>query len=420
MSQLEPKIDSTIEDKALSTDDAFKFLSEDAVAEPPVEEEKIDDTPLEKKKIEGEEEEEAKEEDPEKELKEIEEDLEELEEPSQEKLEVVAPVRRREILKKYPTLFKDFPYLEKAYYREQQFTQVFPTIDQAKDAYDKAVTLQNFEDDIVGNGNQRNILKLIKENNPKAFNKVVDDYMENLAEIDEPAYHHVIANLTKHTIKSMWHEGKASQNLKLQEAAVILNQYVFGSSIYKPPVRLSGSEEEGEKAAEISNREREVIRTAFEGASTDVNTRVNNYLKSNIEANIDPSKSMTDYTRKNAVKDAIDKINTLIEKDVRFKGLADRLWEESARNNFSKATLDKISKAFIARGKSLLTPVVKSVRNEALKGSGRKVKDEIEDTNTTELGDKPQPERSRSSKPNKAAAIPKGMSSFDYLMQGDK
>lgn len=62
-------------------------------------------------------------EDDEDELKELE---EELEGPKEEDLELTTPVRRKEILKKYPTLFKDFPYLEKAYYREQQFTKYFP------------------------------------------------------------------------------------------------------------------------------------------------------------------------------------------------------------------------------------------------------------------------------------------------------
>src|SRR5947207_15330863 len=41
------------------------------------------------------------------ELKELE---DELEEPDEEKLELMAPVKRREILKKYPKLFEDFPY----------------------------------------------------------------------------------------------------------------------------------------------------------------------------------------------------------------------------------------------------------------------------------------------------------------------
>src|SRR6187399_1594582 len=76
------------------------------------------------------------------ELKEIE---EELDGPKEEDLELMTPVRRREILAKYPKLFKDFPYLEKAYYREQQFTEVYPTIQDARAAHEKSQILDRVE-----------------------------------------------------------------------------------------------------------------------------------------------------------------------------------------------------------------------------------------------------------------------------------
>ena len=83
------------------------------------------------------------------ELKEME---EELEGPSEEDMELMTPVRRKEILAKYPQLFKDFPYLEKAYYRDQQFTEVFPTIQDAKIAVEKATILDRFEQQVVNGG----------------------------------------------------------------------------------------------------------------------------------------------------------------------------------------------------------------------------------------------------------------------------
>src|SRR5687767_11360934 len=93
---------------------------------------------------------------------------EELAEPTDEQLESMTPARRKDILKKYPTLFKDFPYLEKAYYREQQFTQVFPTIEEAKEASVKAGVLNNFENDLL-KGNTVTILKGVKQQDELAF-----------------------------------------------------------------------------------------------------------------------------------------------------------------------------------------------------------------------------------------------------------
>ena len=54
-----------------------------------------------------------KDDDEDEEVDELDELEEELEGPTDEQLELVTPVRRQEILKKYPKLFKDFPYLEK-------------------------------------------------------------------------------------------------------------------------------------------------------------------------------------------------------------------------------------------------------------------------------------------------------------------
>src|SRR6266404_1233667 len=40
------------------------------------------------------------------------------------------------IKEKYPNLFKDFPQLRDGYFRELQYTAIFPTIEDAKEAFD--------------------------------------------------------------------------------------------------------------------------------------------------------------------------------------------------------------------------------------------------------------------------------------------
>lgn len=419
-----------IEDKGLSTDEIFNYLNEDGEAEVPESKDKDAPKQVDKPDLEDELDEEdtdedkkkVKKEEDEDELADLEAELEEEEDPSKEKLELVTPVSRREILKAFPELFKKFPYLEKAYYREQQFTKYFPNPDDARQAIDKAQTLDNFEVDIVEKGNVHNILKLIKDNNPNKFAEVCDNYMDHLADVDNGAYQHVLGNITKHIIASLYQEGKDSDNDEMKAAAVILNQYAFGSSKYKAPTKLArqASPENDRKQHEESVREREIIKNAFDKSSDEVSSKVNNFFRLNIEANIDPKKSMPDFVRKNATREAIEKIQDLISRDTRFKTLTDKLWENAIRANFSKESTDKIKKAFIARGRSLLTPVVKSVRNEAMRGLGRKVtKDDDEEIDTgnksAKSDEKADKEPRLSSKKPKASDIPAGMSTLDYL-----
>lgn len=440
MSQLVSSPDSKVADassKGSSVDDVFSTLSEGD------EQDTLDlttplKTPKEKpkeKEVESEEEEDKEEdkedqaepeEEPVDELAELE---EELEEPDEEKLALTVHVPRREILKKYPTLFKDFPALEKSYYRDQQFTQILGTIDEAKEAVENSKVLQRFSDDMIESGNTHNLLKMIKDNNPATFNSVVDNYLEHLAKVDEGAYHHVLGNVIKNTILGMVQEAKDSGDDDLRTAAALLNKYAFGSTKFVPPNKLSKEEDKSNKGeSEISKREQDIIRTQIQNATSDINARVTGTIKNAINQHIDPKGHMTDFIKGVAVQKALDKVTGLIERDTRFGKIVEKLWERAAKDNFSKASQDDIKRAYLSRAKGLLTPVLQSVRNEALKGMGKRVKetkeDDIEDN---DKGEKPQSrersERRLSSDKTRATLDSvKGKSSYEALQElmGDK
>lgn len=343
----------------------------------------------------------------------------ELENPTEEQLELVTPVRRREILAKYPQLFKDFPYLEKAYYREQQFTELLPTIDDAKAAVAAKTTLDNYERDIMS-GNTETMLRSVKETDPNAFNKIADNYLQSLARVDEKAYHHVLSNVSKYTIMAMVKEAQSSQNDVLRAAAQVLNQFVFGSSDFQPPQNLT-KEDTGRREAEdkVAQREKQWTQQRFESTRTDLNTRVNNTLRNTIEAHIDPKKSMSDYVRKNASRDALETLEGLIRKDTRFRTLSDKLWEEAFKKGFDGESVGRIKTAFLSKAKTLLPAVIKKARTDALKGIGKKVVEDSEEETQTPTQGKPRSisEKKPSGKVSKASDIPRGMKSIDFLMQ---
>jgi len=349
------------------------------------------------------------------ELKEIE---EELAGPKEEDLELTTPVRRKEILAKYPKLFKDFPYLEKAYYREQQFTEINPTIEDARVASEKAKIMDIVEREIMS-GDITSVLAAAKDENQEAFYKVVDNYLPTLRRVDQQAYYHVLGNVIKDTIISMVKEGRnlGDQGAPLQAAANVLNQYIFGSQNFTPPQRLAQtSPQVDHQQQQFQEQQRQQVYAKFEDTRETLQSKADNVLKSTIDQNIDPNQSMTDYVRKNAVKDAHETLETLISKDTRFRGLLDRLWEKAFQSGFDKDSTDRIKSAYLSKAKTLLPSVIKKARNEALRGHSQA---RSSDTGNTARKAPITPGRSASPSSGKikvAKDIPKGMSTLDVLM----
>lgn len=358
-------------------------------------------------------------------LDEIEElDEEELEKeikgPTEEDLELVTPEKRSKILAKYPNLFKDFPYLEKAYYREQQYTEIVPTIEDARIAVDKARTLDNFESEVLG-GKTETLLKAVQSENPEGFKKLVDDYLPTLSRVDPQAYYHVVGNVAKHTIMAMVQEARKSNNNNLQAAAQILNQFVFGSSDFQAPENFFKGEAQADNKQEnqISEREQNFMKRQFDTALDNVNTRVNNILKNTVESNIDPKGSMDDYVKRNATRDALENLSQLTTNDKRFRLILDKLWENAHKDNYSQSSMDKIKSAYLSKAKTLLPAVIKKARNEALgtrtRNKSANNQESTEDNGPLSTG-RPRSE-TRRGKISDPKDIPSGMSSLDFLMQ---
>lgn len=355
----------------------------------------------------------------------LEKDLED-EDVDEEKLKLVTPVRRKEILKKYPKLFKEFPYLETAYYREQAFTAIFPNPAEAKEAREASETLENFEKELF-DGKTENILKAVKSETPKAFAKLVDDYLPTLARIDEKAYHHVLGNTIKETIITMVDEAKRSGNDGLRAAALLLNQFVFGTSDFVAPKKLAPATttEVDPERAELDRQKLEFDQTRFNTANDDLNRRVNNSIKATIEENIDKKDDMSSFIKKHAVKQALEEVEGLIEKDARFKTIIYKLWEKAAKSNYSSDSMNDIRSAFLSKARTLLPTVIKKARTEGLKGMGKRPREDKDDEVITRKSkdrqlDEPLSQKKNSSgnKPsNSKDKIPAGMSSLEYLMK---
>ena len=306
--------------------------------------------------------------DDELELVEPEEEIEKLDlRDEEEDLEIDAPPRKKEILKEYPDVFKKFPFLEKMLYRDKQYTELFGSFDDAKEIAEKAEIFNEFESELLS-GNTERILREVKETDDKAFNLIVDDYLSTLAKVDKDAYWHVTGNLNKRLIMEMIQEANSTDNEDLKQAALLVNQFVFGTAKFTPPTRIiEKSEETDNVKREIENERLSFVRERFESTRDEMQMRVDNKLRATISEYIDPKNAMSSYVKKNAVNDAMKYLGEALAGDESITNNLDRLWRSSFDSKFSMDSQRKIESYYLSKAKSNLKQAILKARAEALK-----------------------------------------------------
>jgi hypothetical protein len=414
-----------VDDKAFTQQGLEDFLKDDE--ETPEEEPEVLDLKPEKVKKDEKEDDEARDEDEtedtekegEDDEKTLEDELEEdLAEPDEDKLEaLVTPVRRKEILTKYPNLFKEFPYLEHAYYREQRYTEIFPTIKEAEAAVGKADTWDKFEGELES-GDLKGILGALAEHNKNAFHKVADTILNDIENIDPAVGMHIYSGISKRIIEMMVEAGNTQGNESLKAAAHLMHQFLFGARPYEEHRPLHKPIQKDPRAEEISEKERQFLQRQFTTARDEVGTRVNNSIKATIERNIDPRNSMTEYVKNKAVGDVLTDVKEQMAGDKRFQKILTQLWQQAVSNDFSDDSKRKIQSAVMSKAKQLLLPAIEKGRKTAL-GSRVRVDKEVtrpEKTGPTKPGKSTTPSMSGKSDRERARNIPRSVSTRDFLM----
>jgi len=332
-----------------------------------------------------------------------------------EDFEIDAPPRKKEILAKYPDLFKTFPFLEKVLYRDKQYTELFGSFDDAKEIAERSESFNEFETQLLS-GNTEEILRELKNSDPQAFNKIADNYLLTLHKVDKEAYFHVTGNLNRRLIQEMVEEGNQTGNDDLKQAALLVNQFVFGTSKFTTPNKLVNETEESGKS-EIEKERLDYLKERFETSRDELQTRVDNTLRATIDSYIDPRNQMTPFAKKHAVSEAMKYISeTLVEDSAIVKHL-DKLWRAAFDSKFSKESLSRIQHTYLGKAKSLLKDAIMKARAEALKDVKTQAKPEKEEVeeNSTEDSPKKRITPGRTSEPKGKNQMKKGESVSEFF-----
>jgi hypothetical protein len=307
---------------------------------------------------------------------------------------------RKSILKTYPEFFKKFPGVERAMYREKEYTETFPTIAEAKQAKERLEVFHNIENDLFS-GTIDNLLSSVKKQDEKAFKNIAGNLLSTLEKVDKESYYGTVNQVLSNALDAVFQKGKGmgdDDGEQLMIAARLINRAIYGSTEIKPVTPNKVEEKEDPKIKELSEREQQFNKRQLDTAVQDVTNRTRSTVESAINKYIDPKSQMTDYVRSKAVTDVLSQLDKEISSDSRFRQHVDLLWKDAAKNNYSDESRSRIRKAIIARAQTILPDVIRKVRADAIKGLGgqpkRKTVEREEPETRTERREAP-PSKSR-------------------------
>lgn len=330
-------------------------------------------------------------------------------------LNIDAPPKKKELEKLYPGIFKKVPYLEKMMFRDRQYQELFGGYDDAVEANEKAQLLEGFEKDL-GSGNPETLFSKIKEGDAKAFAKLADNLLPTLAKIDKDAYFGVVSDVVKRVISRMVTEGNRVKNEQLQDAALLLNQFVFGTSEFEAPKDRTDKDTKPEDDEERSSWQQE----RFDTAVSEMSNRVSNTLKNTISEYIDQKNEMSPFVKRHAISEALKSVDGAIASDSGFRKQLDRLWDAANKDRFSKSSLDKIRSVVLGKSKTLLKSAIIKARAEALKGNSRNIDSDDDKSDKSDRSDrKGHVPTGRSASSSKSGKLERksGESVQDFLMR---
>src|SRR6267142_857521 len=298
----------------------------------------------------------------------VEED-EEIEENEEEELpETKLRPSIKSITKEFPEaekIFKKYPQLRDAYYREGKFSQLYATIEDAEEASVKAESLDAINADLM-DGNTKDILQAINKDNPDSFKKIAANFLPTLQSLDENLFYETAIPLVNTAIRNLYLAGQKSKDNNMMGAAKIMAHFFHGSyDIPASTERAKDPELENERK-KLQDEKNSIEREKFTEFDTSVNDRTRKFLSRTIEEGLDPNKSLSDFTKSKIIDEIIDRVGTELSKDRQHMASINKLWKLASQERFSAKSADRIISAFLSRAKQLIPEIRSKVKSEAL------------------------------------------------------
>lgn len=277
----------------------------------------------------------------------------------------------KSVEEKFPGLLKAFPSLRDMYFREAEYSKIFPTIDDAKEADENNIAFNSIRESIYqGDGNK--LFSAIKETGDKELEKFSTNILPTLFKVHPQSFWRAANPLVEDIARNMFNKGNKENNESLKNAALYLSDYFFGNTEIAEGKKTSIIKVEDNSEV---NKEREKFDnergTAFRsGIENDVRSELIKLIEGSDpktgKNRLDPDSVFSPFIKTTIIDRIISDLGSQLTSDKDHIKFMDSLWSSSKRNGRTDKDKVRIISAYLARAKSLIPSLRSKYVSEAL------------------------------------------------------
>lgn len=287
-----------------------------------------------------------------------------------------------QIKKEFPDLFKRFPQLRDSFFREQKYTELFPSLEDAQEAVE---SVQNYDylREHIEKGDSGELLGILSNYNGQVRDKFVMGFLPTLYKQDKDLFFEATRPVVKNAIRAMYHDANRTGQTDLAEAAMAVHKYFFQAEDPNQPLppsarmRQERQEDDPEKKKFEEDKKR-----FFESRQQETARGVHTYcaveIGKHLDGLIDPKDrlKLSNFDKKGIRRDALELLGNALENDRQHMSLMNSLWKRAANSGYPLQLRQRLVSAYLTKAKLVLPQIVKHVISEAKGGGKRRQRDD--------------------------------------------
>ena len=290
---------------------------------------------------------ESEEETPEETEEEVEEEEEEAPEEEEDDEDISRPSWKA-LVEKYPDAAKDKD-LREMFHREKAYSEVFPTVQDARAAANKS-NLLDFFDTSIAEGKPETLLENLQ---PQVLGRFARNFLPALNSVDRGAFVEATKPFLIKILGELRTSAVNNDDKNLRASVENISKKLFGSFDLPehknpdedPEVRRAREEIQQEREQLSSDRER-----SFFGSA---DRSIKNQLTDTVMNGLDPDRRLTDWAKDSIVKQVLEETKQQMMEDPEFVRRMQNLRNLAKRAGYTTEYKPRFISAYLGRAKTI-------------------------------------------------------------------